>query len=72
MTTTATSPAPEAHTGPTVRWAIIGLLSVGMITPGEDREQEAPMMAVLVTLVIGVLCYLFLIKEEYAPKISEA
>ena len=30
------------------------------------------MVAVLVALVIGVLCYLFLIKEEYAPTFSEA
>jgi ACS family D-galactonate transporter-like MFS transporter len=35
-------------------------------------SYEAPMMAVLVALVVGVLCYLFLIKEEYAPKIREA
>jgi MFS transporter, ACS family, D-galactonate transporter len=33
---------------------------------------EAPMMAVLVALVLGVVCYLFLIKEEYAPKVSAA
>jgi MFS transporter, ACS family, D-galactonate transporter len=33
---------------------------------------QAPMMAVLVVLVVGVLCYMFLIKEEYAPRISEA
>ena len=33
---------------------------------------EAPMMAVLVCLVVGVLCYLFLIKEEYAPKFDAA
>jgi MFS transporter, ACS family, D-galactonate transporter len=33
---------------------------------------QAPMMAVLVTLVVGVLCYLFLIKEEYAPKMNAA
>jgi MFS transporter, ACS family, D-galactonate transporter len=32
---------------------------------------QAPMMAVLVALVLGVVCYLFLIKEEYAPKIAE-
>jgi len=32
---------------------------------------EAPMMAVLVALVVGVLCYLFLIREEYAPKLDE-
>ena len=32
----------------------------------------APMMAVLVALVVGVLCYLFLIKEEYAPKLDAA
>ena len=30
------------------------------------------MMAVLVALVVGVLCYLFLIKEEYAPKLEAA
>jgi MFS family permease len=29
---------------------------------------EAPMLAVLVVLVVGVLCYLFMIREEYAPK----
>jgi MFS transporter, ACS family, D-galactonate transporter len=33
---------------------------------------QAPMMAVLVALVVGVLCYLFLIREEYAPKMTEA
>jgi MFS transporter, ACS family, D-galactonate transporter len=32
---------------------------------------QAPMVAVLVALVLGVLCYLFLIKEEYAPRVSE-
>jgi sugar phosphate permease len=35
-------------------------------------SYEAPMMAILVALVVGVLCYLFMIKEEYAPKVSEA
>jgi MFS family permease len=32
---------------------------------------QAPMMAVLVALVLGVLCYLFLIKEEYAPTATQ-
>jgi MFS transporter, ACS family, D-galactonate transporter len=33
---------------------------------------QAPMVAVLVALVVGVLCYLFLIKEEYSPRMTEA
>jgi len=32
----------------------------------------APMVAVLVALVVGVLCYLFLIKEQYAPRMTGA
>ena len=32
----------------------------------------APMSAVLVALVVGVLCYLFLIEEEYTPKMRAA
>ena len=31
-------------------------------------SYEAPMMAILVVLVVGVFCYLFLIREMYAPK----
>jgi MFS transporter, ACS family, D-galactonate transporter len=33
---------------------------------------EAPMLAVLVALVLGVFCYVFMIKEEYAPRVGEA
>jgi MFS family permease len=35
-------------------------------------SYEAPMMAVLVALLAGVLSYLFLIREKYAPKAREA
>jgi MFS family permease len=35
-------------------------------------NYEAPMMAVLVALLAGVLSYLFLIREKYAPKAREA
>jgi len=28
---------------------------------------EAPMMAIMVVLVVGVFCYLFMIREKYAP-----
>ena len=35
-------------------------------------NYEAPMMAVLAVLVTGVLSYLFLIREEYAPRAREA
>ena len=35
-------------------------------------NYEAPMVAVLVVLVVGVLSYLVMIREEYAPKASEA
>jgi MFS transporter, ACS family, D-galactonate transporter len=35
-------------------------------------SYQAPMMAVLVALALGVVCYLFMIKEEYAPKVSTA
>jgi len=31
-------------------------------------NYEAPMLAVLAVLVTGVLSYLFLIREEYAPR----
>lgn len=33
-------------------------------------SYEAPMMAILVVLLAGVFSYLFLIREEYAPKAS--
>ena len=35
-------------------------------------SYEAPMMTVLVVLLVGVLSYLFMIREEYAPKAREA
>jgi ACS family D-galactonate transporter-like MFS transporter len=35
-------------------------------------SYEAPMMAILVVLVIGVLSYLVMIREKYAPKAVEA
>jgi ACS family D-galactonate transporter-like MFS transporter len=35
-------------------------------------SYEAPMMAILVVLVIGVLSYLLMIREKYAPKAMEA
>ena len=35
-------------------------------------SYEAPMMAILVVLVIGVLSYLLMIREKYAPKAVEA
>jgi MFS family permease len=35
------------------------------------RSYEAPMMAILIVLVVGVLCYLLLIREKYAPKARE-
>jgi MFS family permease len=35
-------------------------------------NYEAPMMAVLVVLLAGVLSYLFLIREKYAPRAREA
>jgi MFS-type transporter involved in bile tolerance (Atg22 family) len=35
-------------------------------------SYEAPMMAVLVALLAGVLSYAFMIREEYAPKAREA
>ena len=28
---------------------------------------DAPMMAIMVVLVVGILCYLFMIREEYSP-----
>jgi MFS-type transporter involved in bile tolerance (Atg22 family) len=31
-------------------------------------NYEAPMMAVLVMLLLGVLSYLFMIREKYAPR----
>jgi predicted MFS family arabinose efflux permease len=30
-------------------------------------SYEAPMMAIMVVLLVGVFCYLFMIREEYAP-----
>ena len=35
-------------------------------------SYEAPMIAILVVLLAGVLSYLFMIREEYAPKASVA
>jgi MFS-type transporter involved in bile tolerance (Atg22 family) len=35
-------------------------------------SYEAPMLAILVVLVIGVLSYLLMIREKYAPKAMEA
>jgi ACS family D-galactonate transporter-like MFS transporter len=35
-------------------------------------SYEAPMMTILVVLIIGVLSYLFMIREKYAPKAVEA
>jgi MFS family permease len=34
----------------------------------QTGSYDAPMMAILVVLVVGVLCYLFMIREEYAPQ----
>jgi MFS family permease len=33
---------------------------------------DAPMLAILVVLMVGVFCYLFLISEKYAPKVRPA
>jgi MFS family permease len=35
-------------------------------------SYEAPMVAILVVLLLGVFSYLFMIRETYAPKASEA
>jgi MFS family permease len=35
-------------------------------------SYEAPMVAILVVLLVGVLSYLLLIREAYAPKAGEA
>jgi MFS transporter, ACS family, D-galactonate transporter len=35
-------------------------------------SYEAPMVAILIVLMIGVLSYLFLVRERYAPKAREA
>ena len=35
-------------------------------------NYEAPMRAILVVLLVGVLCYLLLIRESYAPKARKA